>query len=55
MFEKLCQMLSIKKTQSSARHPQGNSQFEHFNLTLLLMVELTAFTSKTTVTCILDA
>lgn len=38
MFGKLCQMLSVKKTRSRARHPQGNGQVERFNRTLLRMV-----------------
>ena len=34
VIEKLCELLSIRRTQTSAYHPQGNGQVERMNRTL---------------------
>ena len=38
IFRNLCKLLGIRKTRSSARHPQGNGQVERFNRTLIKMI-----------------
>jgi hypothetical protein len=38
IFRELCRMLEIRKTRTSARHPQGNGCVERFNQTLVTMI-----------------
>ena len=39
MFLRSCQLLEIRKTRTSVRHPQGNGQTERFNRTLIKMIK----------------
>ena len=39
ILQEMCQLLHIKKTRTSPRHPQGNGKTERFNLTLLSMIK----------------
>jgi predicted aspartyl protease len=38
LFKELCDLLEIKKTRTSPRHPQGNGSVERFNQTLVTMI-----------------
>ena len=38
LFQELCQLLEIKKTRTSPRHPSGNGQVECFNKTLITLI-----------------
>ena len=38
VISSLCKRLGIKRTQTTAYHPQGNGQVEHFNRTLDAML-----------------
>ena len=38
IFRELCEILNIRKTRSSPRHPQCNGQAERFNRTILKMI-----------------
>ena len=39
IFAELCELLEIRKTQTSARNPKGNGQVERFNSTLIKMIK----------------
>lgn len=39
LFHEMCQLLQIKKTHTSPRHPQDNGKTERFNRTLISMVK----------------
>ena len=38
LFHELCQLLEIRKTRTSPRHPSGNGQVERFNKTLVTLI-----------------
>ena len=38
IFQEMCKMLQISKSRTTSYHPQGNSQCERFNSTLLSMI-----------------
>ena len=38
VFQEMCKLLQISKSRTTAYHPQGNSQCERFNSTLLSMI-----------------
>ncbi|KAK3093372.1 hypothetical protein FSP39_014695 [Pinctada imbricata] len=39
LFREMCELLHVKKTRSSPRHPQGNGKSERFNRTLIAMIK----------------
>lgn len=39
IIAELCELLQIRKTRSSPKHPQGNGQVERFNRTLISMIK----------------
>ena len=39
IFSELCRLLEIRKTRTSARHPQCNGQVERFNKTMIKMIK----------------
>ena len=39
LLKEICKLLEIRKTRSSARHPEGNGQTERFNHTLVQMIK----------------
>ena len=38
LLKEICRLLEIRKTRSSAKHPQGNGQTERFNHTIIQMI-----------------
>ena len=40
VIENLCELHSIKKSKTTAYHPQGNGQCEKFNQTLIKMLSV---------------